>query len=602
MADEIVSALNGLSKTTQKLVDDRQAESDKADKDRKERMSALNKQIKDGDGRTKEIKEAKAELNQIKVNAKVAKSINLEISRSAAAALGISEEELRARKEQLILQKDDKVATEQLAESIKSSTVDQFAEQKNQAEILKATLEANGQIATDSKEFNKLQYEIQKSELAERLKNATSASAQKEIKAEQRALAAKQEGLLGKIAGGITSLRDGAKEKLKSAGKGVMALIKGFAIAGFAIALIAFLKSPLWEDTKNYIVDVALPKLKEFYNAFFGEGGGFMKGISELFGDESGIGSIVIGIGSVVTFLVGMKIFQIATAMVNGFKAIKAGFITMKAAMLATKASLATTLAPLLPIIAIAAAIGVVVFALKTAFDDFQKTLEETGSIGEALKVGGAKFIGFILGFIPSMITKLVGFVAGLFGFESLKEKLNAMNPIQTISDAVKKVFDGIGNFFSGIPEKVGAALGNMADMAKDFLKTVLRSVLPKPGGSMFSISGIASRAIPKGVYEFAGMNPETGELIAPVVTNAVAPNPAMAGNVAGRPNFQSLMDTRARQMTEAKLDKATGGSTVVVDAKSTNVVNSNSTSSATFTNTSTRNPNPAVAALNYSY
>ena len=76
----------------------------------------------------------------------------------------------------------------------------------------------------------------------------------------------------------------------------------------------------------------------------------------------------------------------------------------------------------------------------------------------------------------------------------------------------------------------------------------------------------------------------------------------AMAGNVAGRPNFQSLMDTRARQMTEAKLDKATGGSTVVVDAKSTNVVNSNSTSSATFTNTSTRNPNLAVAALNYSY
>ena len=61
-------------------------------------------------------------------------------------------------------------------------------------------------------------------------------------------------------------------------------------------------------------------------------------------------------------------------------------------------------------------------------------------------------------------------------------------------------------------------------------------------------------------------------------------------------------MDTRARQMTEAKLDKATGGSTVVVDAKSTNVVNSNSTSSATFTNTSTRNPNPAVASLNLSY
>ena len=160
MADEIVLSLNNLSKTTQKLVDDRQAESDKADKDRKERMSALrsiDKEAKaNGKGNRKEAVAARAELKQIKVDAKVAKSINQEVSRSAAAALGISEEELRARKEQLILQKDNKVATEQLAESIKSSTVDQFAEQKNQAEILKATLEANGQIATDSKEFNKL--------------------------------------------------------------------------------------------------------------------------------------------------------------------------------------------------------------------------------------------------------------------------------------------------------------------------------------------------------------------------------------------------------------------------------------------------------------
>jgi len=498
---------------------------------------------------------------------------------------------------------------QELDTQIKTDEAAQLRAGKEGASLLQAEVKIMGdnlgEFASDSKEYQKKSYEAQIAVLNERLANPElSKSAKREIEDEKLKLQEKQGGMLGLIASGIMGLRKdfNIADKIKSAGKGIMTLLKTSLVAGFALAMLAFLNSKYWEDTKTYIVDVLLPKLKEFYNAFFGEDGGFMKGISELFGDESGIGSIVLAIGSVVTFLVGMKIFQIATAMVNGFKAIKAGFITMKAAMLATKASLATTLAPLLPIIAIAAAIGVVVFALKTAFDDFQKTLEETGSIGEALKVGGAKFIGFILGFIPSMITKLVGFVAGLFGFESLKEKLNAMNPIQFIADAVKKVFDGIGNFFSGIPEKVGAALGNMADMAKDFLKTVLRSVLPKPGGSMFSISGIASKAIPKGVYEFAGMNPETGELIAPAVTNAVAPNPAMAGNVAGRPNFQSLMDTRARQMTEAKLDKATGGSTVVVDAKSTNVVNSNSTSSATFTNTSTRNPNPAVASLNLSY
>ena len=308
MADEIVSALNGLSKTTQKLVDDRIAEAEKAEQDRKEQISALNKQIKDGDGRTKEIKEAKAELNQIKVDAKVAKSINLEVSRSSAAALGISEEELRARKEQLILQKDNKVATEQLAESIKSATVDPLADQKNQLEIMRATLEANGQVATDSKEYNKLQYELQSAELAERIRTADSPAAKKELKNEQRALAAKQEGLLGRIAGGINFLRENAKEKLKSAGKGVMTLLKGFAIAGFALALIAFLNSEYWEKTKTYIVDILVPKLKEFYNAFFGEGGGLMKGFKTLFGDNSGIGNIVLGIAGVTALFATAKL------------------------------------------------------------------------------------------------------------------------------------------------------------------------------------------------------------------------------------------------------------------------------------------------------
>ena len=285
MADEeVVLALNGLSKTTQKLVDDRIADAEEADKDRKKQIYALNKQIKAGDGRTREIIAARGQRDQL----------------------------LQEAKEATKLSKD--VSTEQFVEAIKANSVDQFQEQRNQLEILRATLEANGQVATDSKEFNKLQYEIQKAELAERLKNADSPAARKEIKNEQRALAAKQEGLLGKIAGGIGSLRDSAKEKLKSAGKGVMTLLKGFAIAGFALALIAFLNSPLWEDTKKYIMDVAIPKLKEFYNAFFGEGGGFINGIKTLFGDESGMGSIVIGIASATALFAAFKFAKLISA------------------------------------------------------------------------------------------------------------------------------------------------------------------------------------------------------------------------------------------------------------------------------------------------
>jgi hypothetical protein len=354
----------------------------------------------------------------------------------------------------------------------------------------------------------------------------------------------------------------------------------------------------------------------------------------------------------------------------------KAKYALMKTSLIATKASLITTLTPLLPIIAIAAAIGVVIFALKTAFEDFQKTLEETGSIGEAFKVGGAKFIGFILGFIPSLVLKLVGFVAGLFGFDDFKKKVSTIDPIQFIADAFKDMFDKIQAFFgrlftnpvaainqligdtmtmitdfggfiyrtvlkpaidwvgnlfgvtdtsgqlegfvgdklnkilnfaaeiyeqyikpivdwvsdlfSKVASPVGAALSNAADMAKNFIKTILRSVLPKPGGSLFSIAGIASKAIPKGVYEFAGLNPETGDLIAPAV---------------GGGDLKPTTDGRAQQINEAGVARSGGGGgTVVVDAKSANVVNSNSTSSATFTSTSLQHPNPTVAQLAMSY
>jgi len=99
---------------------------------------------------------------------------------------------------------------------------------------------------------------------------------------------------------------------------------------------------------------------------------------------------------------------------------------------------------PIAIVVGIAAAVGLALYALWNAFEDFCKTLNETGSIGEALKVGVAKFMGTILGFIPAMILKLVGWVAGLFGFDDFKKKVDAIDPIQYISDTFKGLFDCI--------------------------------------------------------------------------------------------------------------------------------------------------------------
>ena len=44
----------------------------------------------------------------------------------------------------------------------------------------------------------------------------------------------------------------------------------------------------------------------------------------------------------------------------------------------------------------------------------------------------------------------------------------------------------------------------------REFGKKILRAVLPKPGGS--GIGSWVAKAIPDSVYEYAGLNPKTGE------------------------------------------------------------------------------------------
>ena len=385
-----------------------------------------------------------------------------------------------------------------------------------------------------------------------------SASADKETENETEAGAGKMRGLLGKIAGGIAGLSksfaDGAKEKMKKGFGGFMSMLKKFAIGGLMTALLLFMNSKYWEDTKKFISDNLMPKLEYFYNAFFGPDGGFASGFDALFGDVGGLGGILLGIGVVVTALAAFKIIKLFKKIKAGYLALKAstiknfldplkdmlkgawtkilatwglikkGFLALKAATIANvltplqnsvKAAagkawtfmklippalvaiklffLSTFLpavtafmVPLLPIIAAAAAIGVVLFALKSAFDDFMTTLDETGSISEALKVGISKFMGTILGFIPAMILKLVGWVAGLFGFDDFKSKVDAIDPIQFISDTIKGLFDKIFNWMgllfadpvTALTELVSGFFGGYLDIASWLVDQIKKPIV----------------------------------------------------------------------------------------------------------------------------
>ena len=332
--------------------------------------------------------------------------------------------------------------------------------QKQMLETMKESIEAQGGIAEDNKKYQEASKDLQIQEIDARLNSGGLAKGkEEELKKERDQLNKNNLTLLEKISSGIMGLKENAKEKLKGAGKGFMALVKGTLFAGALIAFGLFVQSPMFKT----IID--------------------------------NLDKILIGLGVVVGLFAIFKIIKFIVAITTALKAIKAFYIAqqialtkkylpalsgMVSSMLATGKTMARTAAqflmmkikalvaflpaviamaasfgamiiPLLPIIAIAAGIAVVILALKSAFTDFQKTLEETGSVGEALKVGIAKFMGFILGFIPDLVLKLVGFVAGLFGFDDFKAKVGKLDPIQFIADGIKSLFDAIGNFFSDI-------------------------------------------------------------------------------------------------------------------------------------------------------
>ena len=64
-------------------------------------------------------------------------------------------------------------------------------------------------------------------------------------------------------------------EKVKGAGKVIMAILKGTLVAGLLLAVVAFLESPYWTKTKAFIVDTIVPAIEKFW--------GYLKMLSPIF-------------------------------------------------------------------------------------------------------------------------------------------------------------------------------------------------------------------------------------------------------------------------------------------------------------------------------
>ena len=202
----------------------------------------------------------------------------------------------------------------------------EIEDMKNAQKAYKESYEkTEGAKATDSKTFNKINLDIAQKELnmrkASAKRDGISKSGQEEIDKEQKRINSDRGTVFGKMANGIMSMKENIGKILGTAGKGLL----GGAIF---LAIGAFLQSEYFQKIVNFIFDTLIPKLKEFYDAFFGPEGGIIKGFKTLFGDDSGIGSIVLGIGAVLLLFVGFKIAGLilaVTSMFGGFGKLRKG-------------------------------------------------------------------------------------------------------------------------------------------------------------------------------------------------------------------------------------------------------------------------------------
>jgi len=94
---------------------------------------------------------------------------------------------------------------------------------------------------------------------------------------------------------------------------------------------------------------------------------------------------------------------------------------------------------------------------------------------------------------------KINEIIRGLFGY---------------ISSAVDWVIDFFTN--NKVGDKLSKGFSASVDFMSDFLKSILRVILPKPNpdGNWWDAENLVSKAIPDAVYNYAGLDPKTGAVL----------------------------------------------------------------------------------------
>ena len=179
--------------------------------------------------------------------------------------------------------------------------------------------------------------------------------------------------------------------------------------------------------------------------------------------------------------------------------------------------------------------------------------------------VGGglSKLIGNLIGIPLDLLKSGVSWIMGKMGFSEAEKFLDSfsfadliMNLVKAPFNMISKAIDYIVGLFTGENDlfaDIGSMFGSIADGATSLLKTILRGILPNPAGESEGVLGFIKKAvssvIPDGVYEFAGINPETGAEIP--VTAPEQLEEATGGGSSKYDRIKSRMDRKRQRLAD---------------------------------------------------
>lgn len=149
-----------------------------------------------------------------------------------------------------------------------------LAERKRQLEELKSSMEAMGLSVEGNKKIAKEEAKIAKAEIKLQTQNQSSLSklvnfltpggpGDKEKENQDNRRFAKTMAVFGSIKEGIGNVAGSLAEKGKAIGGGMFDILKKGALFMAIPALIAFMRSPMFDDLKTWIVDKLVPALKK---------------------------------------------------------------------------------------------------------------------------------------------------------------------------------------------------------------------------------------------------------------------------------------------------------------------------------------------------